>query len=88
MREIRVTDIACIHRLSRECFSRNGLHSLHQPLRNVRRNGCARMMIGLTRVPLVVQSCLFDLTVGDKNIRPDHAMGYDAAKTALESPNY
>ena len=44
--------------------------------------------VGVTRVPLVVQSCLFDLTVGDKNIRPDHAMGYEAARTALESPNY
>ena len=44
--------------------------------------------VGVTRVPLVVQSCLFDLTVGDKSIRPDSAMGYEAAKTAIESPNY
>ena len=44
--------------------------------------------VGVTRVPLVVQSCLFDLTVGGKSIRPDSAMGYEAAKTALESPNY
>lgn len=44
--------------------------------------------VGVTKVPLVVQSCLFDLTVGDKNIRPDSAMGYEAAKLALENPNY
>ena len=44
--------------------------------------------VGVTRVPLVVQSCLFDLIVGDKNIRPDEAMGYEAARIALESPNY
>ena len=44
--------------------------------------------VGVTRVPLVVQSCLFDLTVGDKSIRPGSAMGYEAAKTALTSPNY
>ena len=44
--------------------------------------------VGVTRVPLVVQSCLFDLTVGNKNIRPDSVMGYEAAKIALESPNY
>ena len=44
--------------------------------------------VGITKVPLVVQSCLFDLTVGDKNIRPDSAMGYEAAKLALENPNY
>ncbi len=44
--------------------------------------------VGVTRVPLVVQSDIFDLTVGDAHIRPDHAMGYEAARLALESPNY
>ena len=44
--------------------------------------------VGVTKVPLVVQSGLFDLTVGDASIRPDEAMGYAAAKQALEAPNY
>lgn len=44
--------------------------------------------VGVTRVPLVVQSDLFDLTVGDPFIRPDAAMGYEAARCAMESPNY
>ena len=44
--------------------------------------------VGVTRVPLVVQSDLFDLTVGDKNARPDFAMGLEAARHALEEPNY
>ena len=44
--------------------------------------------VGVTKVPLVVQSDLFDLTVGDPFIRPDAAMGYAAAKQALEAPNY
>ena len=44
--------------------------------------------VGVTRVPLVVQSDLFDLTVGDKNVRPDFAMGLEAARHALEDPNY
>ena len=44
--------------------------------------------VGVTRVPLVVQSDLFDLTVGDKNARPDFAMGLEAARHALEDPNY
>ena len=44
--------------------------------------------VGVTKVPLVVQSCLFDLTVADKSIRPDSAMGYEAARLALEAPNY
>ena len=44
--------------------------------------------VGVTRVPLVVQTDLFDLTVGDPFVRPDKAMGYAAAKAALEAPNY
>ena len=44
--------------------------------------------VGVTKVPLAVQSGLFDLTVGDAFTRPDEAMGYAAAKQALEAPNY
>ena len=44
--------------------------------------------VGVTKVPLVVQSDLFDLTVGDPLVRPDAAMGYAAAKQAMEAPNY
>ena len=44
--------------------------------------------VGVTTVPLVVQSDLFDLTVGDRNARPDYAMGLEAARRALEAPNY
>ncbi|MDO4869924.1 MAG: P1 family peptidase [Bacillota bacterium] len=44
--------------------------------------------VGVARVPLVAQSDIFDLTVGDKTARPDAAMGYEAARIALEEPNY
>ena len=44
--------------------------------------------VGVTRVPLVVQSDLFDLTVGDPFVRPDAAMGRTAAQQAAEAPNY
>ena len=44
--------------------------------------------VGVTKVPLVVQSDIFDLTVGDPFTRPDAAMGYEAAKAAMEAPNY
>ncbi len=44
--------------------------------------------VGVTKVPLVVQSDLFDLTVGDKTVRPDPAMGMEAARRAMEAPNY
>ncbi len=44
--------------------------------------------VGFTRVPLVAQSSLFDLTVGDGFVRPDAAMGYEAARLAIDAPNY
>ena len=44
--------------------------------------------VGVTKVPLVVQSNLFDLTVGEVSVRPDAAMGYEAARHAMECPNY
>lgn len=44
--------------------------------------------VGVTKVPLVVQSDLFDLTVADTHVRPDAQMGYEAARLALEDPNY
>lgn len=37
---------------------------------------------GVTKVPLVCQSCLFDLAVGDKTVRPDAAMAYRACEQA------
>lgn len=43
--------------------------------------------VGVTRVPLVCESCLFDLTVGDAGVRPDAAMGYAACEGA-EAGNY
>lgn len=44
--------------------------------------------VGVTKVPLVCQASLFDLTVGDKNVRPDKQMGYEACQKALDGGNY
>ncbi|MCR5623846.1 MAG: P1 family peptidase [Lachnospiraceae bacterium] len=44
--------------------------------------------VSITKVPLVVQADIFDLTVGDCRARPNEKMGYEAAKRALEKPNY
>ena len=38
---------------------------------------------GFARVPLVVQSCIFDLSYGSAKVRPDKNMGYDACLDAL-----
>lgn len=43
--------------------------------------------VGVTKVPLVCQSDLFDLTVGDMSVRPDKQMGYDACVNS-ERGNY
>lgn len=43
--------------------------------------------VGVTKVPLVCQSDLFDLTVADPFTRPDRSMGYEACKNA-EKGNY
>lgn len=38
--------------------------------------------VGITKVPLVAQSCIFDLTVGDMKVRPDKSMAYQACVNA------
>jgi len=43
--------------------------------------------VGITKVPLVSQSCLFDLGVGRFDVRPDAAMAYAACENAsYEAP--
>ena len=36
--------------------------------------------VGVTKVPLVCQSCIFDLRIGDYKTRPDSSMAYEACK--------
>ena len=43
---------------------------------------------GYALVPLVVQSDIYDLSVGNASVRPDVEMGYEAARLAMETPNY
>ena len=43
--------------------------------------------VGVTKVPLVCQADLFDLTVGNPLVRPDKAMGYEACIQS-EKGNY
>lgn len=38
--------------------------------------------VGITKVPLVCQSCVFDLGIGRQDIRPDAQMAYAACETA------
>ena len=43
---------------------------------------------GFALVPLVAQADLYDLSVGSARVRPDAAMGREAARRALDAPNY
>lgn len=38
--------------------------------------------VGVTKVPIVASAVIYDLNVGNYRIRPDTAMGYEAAKAA------
>lgn len=42
--------------------------------------------VGVTKVPLVVQSCIFDLVIGDKNARPDGKWHTRLVRTLLMIP--
>ena len=42
--------------------------------------------VGVTKVPLVCQSSLFDLAIGSKDARPDQRMGYAACENASREP--
>ena len=42
--------------------------------------------VGVTRVPIVAAAVLFDLGIGNPRVRPDGAMGYQAAAAAGEGP--
>lgn len=44
--------------------------------------------VGVTKVPLVCQASLFDLTVGDTFTRPDKKMGYEACVNSENGGNY
>lgn len=41
--------------------------------------------VGVTKVPLVCQSCIFDLTVGSSMVRPTKEMAYAACKNAVNT---
>ena len=64
-----------------------GLDAAGGVMELLEQRGIGLDVVGIT-VPLVVQSDIFDLTVGDPYVRPDKRMGYEAARLALDSPNY
>lgn len=76
-----VADAAGIHALVLSGGSAFGLDAAGGVMRFLEERGIG-FDVGVTRVPLVCQSCLFDLAVGDKVVRPDAAMAYRACGQA------
>ena len=75
-----------IHAVLLSGGSAYGLSAAGGVMQYLEENGIG-LPVGDGIVPLVCQSDIFDLTVGDGHVRPDIAMGYAAAK-ASESGNY
>ena len=76
-----------IHAIVLAGGSAYGLGAANGVMRYLEQNGIG-YDTGYALVPLVVQSDIYDLSVGDASIRPDADMGYEAARRAMEDPNY
>ena len=76
-----------IHAIVLAGGSAYGLGAANGVMRYLEQNGIG-YDTGYALVPLVVQSDIYDLSVGDASICPDADMGYEAARHAMEDPNY
>lgn len=76
----------CVHAVLLSGGSAFGLDAAGGVMKYLEERGVG-FDVGITKVPLVCESCLFDLTVGDKDTRPDKEMGYAACVNA-EAGNY
>ena len=76
-----VADAAGLHALVLSGGSAFGLDAAGGVMRFLEERGIG-FDTGITPVPLVAQSCIFDLGIGDKTVRPDGAMAYRACENA------
>ncbi len=82
-----LTAAQAVHAVVLAGGSAYGLDAAGGVMRYLEERGCG-FDTGYALVPLVVQADIYDLSVGDPKVRPDAAMGYEAARLAFESPNY
>lgn len=75
-----------IHAVLLSGGSAYGLDAAGGVMENLEKRGIG-LPVGNMIVPLVCQSCLFDLTVGDGTVRPDKKMGYEACEHAWTGKN-
>jgi L-aminopeptidase/D-esterase-like protein len=62
-----------------------GLDAASGVMRYLEERGCG-FDVGVGVVPIVPAAVLFDLAIGDASVRPDAAMGYEAARRANTDP--
>ncbi|GEN45566.1 P1 family peptidase [Alkalibacillus haloalkaliphilus] len=74
-----------VHAISLAGGSAYGLDAASGVMQFLEEKGVG-MDVGVAKVPIVPSAILFDLAVGDANVRPDQQMGYEAAKVASHSP--
>ncbi len=76
-----LADSAGIHALLLSGGSAFGLDAAGGVMRYLEERGIG-FDVGVTKVPLVCQSCVFDLVIGSTQIRPDADMAYEACRHA------
>ncbi|MET3683321.1 L-aminopeptidase/D-esterase-like protein [Alkalibacillus flavidus] len=74
-----------VHAISLAGGSAYGLDAASGVMQYLEEQGVG-MDVGVAKVPIVPSAILFDLAVGDASVRPDAAMGYEAAERATEFP--
>lgn len=80
-----VADAAGIHAILLSGGSAFGLDAAGGVMRYLEERGIG-FDTGVTKVPLVCQSCIFDLAIGDMTVRPNGAMAYRACEKASRAP--
>ncbi|MHA6260933.1 P1 family peptidase [Sporosarcina sp. CAU 1771] len=74
-----------VHAICLSGGSAYGLDAASGVMQYLEENGIG-LDVGVARVPIVPGAVLFDLAVGNPNVRPDKAMGYEAAQKATTGP--
>lgn len=78
-----VNSVEEVHAVVLTGGSAYGLECAHGVMQYLEEQGVG-LFTGKTVVPIVPAAVLFDLNVGDCRVRPDRAMGYEAARQAGE----
>jgi L-aminopeptidase/D-esterase-like protein len=88
-RETDLLDPVCavekVHAIVLSGGSAYGLSAADGVMRWLEERGCG-FDVGVAKVPIVPTACIFDLTIGRADVRPDAAAGYMACEAATAGP--